>query len=149
YYGNGRQLEYDLVVAPRAKPGLIRLGFEGSDSAAINKDGDLVLKAGSGEGQEVQLRKPVAYQLTNGRRKEVDAEYLLSDAREVRFKLGSYNADEPLIIDPILNYSTYLGGNGIDYGYGIAVDSSGNAYVTGETQSNNFPTVNPLQPPHG
>src|SRR5262249_8497552 len=80
---------------------------------------------------------------------EVAAEYVLSDAREVSFKVGSYDVGEPLVIDPILSYSTYLGGSSIDVGKGIAVDDSGNAYVTGNTASNDFPTVNPLQPLRG
>src|SRR5262249_24945873 len=122
YYGNGRQLEYDFVVAPGGDPGAIRLAFDGSRGVTIDRDGDLVLKIETG-GEEVRFRKPVVYQLVRGSRQEVDAR--LSGTNEVRFKVSSHDLEEPLVIDPILSYSTYLEGTQTEYGDGIAVDDSG------------------------
>src|SRR5262249_30677259 len=104
----------------------------------MDRDGDLVLKTETG-GEDIRFRKPVVYQLVKGSRQEVAAEYMLSDAREVSFKVGRYDVGEPLVIDPILSYSTYLGGNSGYQGQGIAVDGSGNAYVTGVANPANFP----------
>jgi hypothetical protein len=146
YYGNGRRLEYDFNVAPGADPGIIRLGFKGIDEVRIDGRGDLVAKAG---GEEIRLLKPVAYQQVGGNRQEIAAEYALLDDQKVTFKVGQYDVREPLVIDPVLSYSTYLGGDSGDGGYGLAVDGSGNAYVTGITSSTNFPTASPLQPAIG
>src|SRR5262245_9466098 len=124
----------------------IRLGFKGNDEVTIDGEGDLVIKAGR---EEIRLLKPVAYQPVGIQRKEVAAAYVLLDKQQVAFKVGPYNDRDSLVIDPVLNYSTYLGGASDEVGLGIAVDSSGNAYVTGETQSASFPTVNALQPIKG
>ncbi len=144
YYGNQRQIEYDFVVAPGADPNMIRLGFVGLDQANIGAQGDLVLKTANGE---IRQRKPVAYQEVDGVRREVASGYALKDKREVGFELGEYDHTRPLVIDPVMAYSTYLGG-GSDANYpgNIAVDAAGNAYVTGLTYSVDFPTSNPLQP---
>ena len=144
YYGNGRQLEYDFVVAPGADPGAIRLAFDGSSGLTMDRNGDLVLKTETG-GEEIRFRKPVVYQLVSGSRQEVAAEYMLSDAHEVSFKVGAYDNGSPLVIDPVLSYSTYLGGSSYDLGYCVAVDSSGDVYVTGIAYSTDFPTAGPLQ----
>ena len=136
YYGNQRQLEYDFVVAPGSDPRAIALGFEGVDSLEVDAAGELVLHTAGGE---VRQRKPFAYQETDGARREVAASYVLKGEREVAFELGQYDPARPLVIDPVLVYSTYLGGLNSDSGYGIAVDASGQAYVTGTTASDNFP----------
>jgi len=142
YYGNGRQLEHDFVVAPGADPSLIRLAVEGAGKMELDARGDLVLRDGTGD---VHLRKPVAYQEVDGVRRSVAGGFALTDKQQVGFELGDYDRDEPLVIDPVLVYSTYLGGSGDDQASGIAVDSAGNAYVTGVTSSANFPTATPLQ----
>lgn len=143
YYGNGRQLEYDFIVAPGADPGAIEMEFQGTRGPALDAHGNLVLKAAGGE---MILKKPVVYQEINGRRAEVAGRYALKGKGRVGFRLGQYDKSLPLIIDPVLVYSTYLGGNLPDQGLGIAVDSSGHAYVTGQTLSANFPVVGALQP---
>jgi hypothetical protein len=145
YYGQGRQLEYDFVLAPGADPGVIRLDFAGSERLRINQQGDLVVEA---NGAEIELLKPTVYQRVMGERREVAASYVLDEQR-VGFTLGPYDDREPLVIDPVLSYSTYHGAPGSDYGHSIAVDGSGNVYVAGYTTSTNFPTVNPLQPVFG
>jgi len=137
YYGNHSQLEYDFVVAPGAKPQAIRLQFEGANIELDGK-GDLVLKTAFGE---VRQPKPFIYQELAGKRKEVEGRYLLLGKNEVAFALGAYNRSKAVVIDPVLSYSTYLGGEAGDAGAGITVDGAGNAYVTGFTQSPNFPTT--------
>ena len=148
YYGNQRQLEYDLVVEPGADPDAITLSFEGVERLHIDAQGDLLLDTPGGE---VRQHKPFVYQETDGIRREIAGSYALREGDRVGFQVAAYDASKPLVIDPVLSYSTYLGGSGEDYffGGGIAVDASGNAYVTGTTSSTDFPTANPIQPTFG
>jgi hypothetical protein len=147
YYGNQQQLEYDFIVAPGADPR--RIAFEVSGAKRIRRDaeGDLVLTMKTGE-SEILWHKPVVYQEEDGARQLVAARYALTDSNRVGFEVAKYDASRPLYIDPLI-YSTYLGGIGTDLGTGIAVDSAGNAYVTGYTNSIDFPTKNPLQATYG
>ncbi|HEV3470650.1 MAG TPA: SBBP repeat-containing protein [Pyrinomonadaceae bacterium] len=135
YYGNQRQLEYDFVVAPGSDPDRIALDFEGARALRVDEAGDLVLSTEAGELRQL---KPFAYQEVGGRRREVAAGYRVEGAR-VRFGLGGYDPARPLVIDPILSYSTLLGGADADYGADIAVDADGYAYVAGGTHSLDFP----------
>ena len=146
YYGNQRQLEYDLIVAPGADPGAITLSFEGVERLRIDAQGDLVLDTSGGE---IRQHKPLVYQEVDGVQREISGAYVLNGGRQVGFEVAAYDASKPLIIDPVLSYSTYLGGSRSDAGFGIAVDASGNAYVTGFTGSTDFPTASPLQPAFG
>src|SRR6185369_13237110 len=138
YYGNQRRLEYDFVVAPGAKPDTIQMAFGGIEDFEINRMGDLVLRTQQGN---IRQSKPVAYQEANGVKEEVSVSYVPTGVDHVGFHVGAYDATRPLIIDPVLTYSTYLGGSGFDQGYAIAVDSLGNAYVTGQTAAIDFPTT--------
>src|SRR2546422_760404 len=138
YYGNQRQLEHDFVVSPGADPKAITLAFEGMDGVAIDGLGDLVLRA---DGGGVRLRKPFVYQEQDGQRAVIPTRYVLKAERQVAFEVAAYDATKPLIIDPVLAYSTYLGGSGGDQGFGVAVDAVGNAYVTGFAGSSDFPTT--------
>ena len=150
YYGTVQnQLEYDFVLAPGADPGVIRLGFAGADRMRLNQAGDLVVPMAGGE---VVLQAPVAYQAVDGERRRVSSRYLWLEGEgdpgvgpRVGFAVGTYDPSRELIIDPVLSYATYLGGSSLDYGWDIAVDGSGNAYVTGQTGSSDFPTVNAVQ----
>jgi hypothetical protein len=90
---------------------------------------------------DVMLHQPVAYQEKDGTRQAVDARFVLAANNQVAFELGSYDRSRELVIDPSVSYATYLGGSAEDDAYGVAVDSNGNAYVTGQTASTNFPTV--------
>jgi hypothetical protein len=145
YYGNQRQLEYDFVVAPGADPKPIQLSFPEAREIRIDREsGDLELDCAGGE---VRFHKPVAYQIDDGKTL-VEARYVLKQGKEVSIAVGSYDVAKPLIIDPVLSYSTYLGGSNFEFGRGIAVDTSGNAYVTGSTFSPDFPTVHPLPAPN-
>lgn len=142
YYGNQRQLEYDFVLAPGADPQAIRLAFQGAAGMALDAHGNLVLHTA---GDDVIEHAPVLYQETNGVRQAVSGHYVLEGNDQIGFAVGAHNASLQLVIDPVLSYCTYLGGNGNDEGHGIAVDGSGNAYVTGYTVSTHFPTKNPWQ----
>jgi hypothetical protein len=138
FYGNQRQLEYDYVVAPGTDPGVIKLAIDGTESMTLDDQGDLVLHTSGGD---VLEHAPVVYQDSGGVRQPVSGQFVLEGDGQVGFALGAYDHSQPLIIDPVLSYSTYLGGAGEDDGYGIAVDAAGNAYLTGNTGSTNFPTT--------
>ena len=143
YYGTQGQLEYDLVLAPGADPTVIRLAFEGADRMTLDDTGNLVLTLGE---QQIVQHSPRVYQETNGERTLVPTRYVLADNRQVSLAIGDYDAERALVIDPVLVYSTYLGGGGYDFGEGIAVDGAGNAYLAGYTSSTDFPTRQALQP---
>jgi len=138
FHGAQRQLEFDFVVSPGADPKTIGLGFKGAQKLATDASGNLVLASSAGD---VVLHKPVAYQEKDGKREIVDAAFQVKSGNEVGLNLGAYDRGQELVIDPSLSYSTYLGGTAEDDAYAIAIDGSGNAYVTGQTKSTNFPTV--------
>src|SRR5438128_982013 len=144
YYGNQRQLEFDFIVAPGADPQRIRLGVEGADRLDLDAEGDLVVHTG---GAQVRLQQPHVYQMANGVRQEIESRYVLNDHHQVEVWVAADDTHKPLVIDPTLTYSTYLGGTGFDEGFGIAVDSLGQAYVTGVSASLDFPmTAGAFQP---
>lgn len=142
YYGSQRQLEFDFELQPGADPAVIRLGIEGAKRVRI-EHGDLVLTTAGGT---VRLRAPHIYQEERRTRREVRGNFVLVGKREIGFHVSRYDRTRALIIDPVLAYATNLGGTRYDVGTGIAVDSEGNAYVTGYTTSLDFPTGDPVQP---
>jgi hypothetical protein len=143
YYGTSqRELEYDFVVSPGAHPEQIRLSFYGAEQVTLNQAGELVLTTNRGE---VIQHAPSIYQEVNGGRQVIAGRYLLQGKNEVSFEFGEYDRSKPLVIDPLLVYSTYYGGNGADFGFGIAADRSGNAFITGNTKSTNLPLRTPFQ----
>src|SRR6187431_790945 len=143
YYGQSQQLEYDFIVAPGADPNTIKLDFAGVEQTTVDAQGDLVLKTAGGP---LRFQKPVIFQINGGRRHPVEGGYVHRSPHEIGFHVGAYDRTRPLIIDPVLSYSTYLGGSGLEEGNGIAVDATGAAYVLGFTTSTDFPTVNAVQP---
>lgn len=146
FYGHQRQLEHDFVVAPGSDPGVITLRAHGADTLDIEPGGDMVLNMPAGQ---VRLRRPFIYQELNGVRQPVGGGYVLKGAGQFGFQIAGYDTSRPLIIDPVLDYSTYFGGSGDDYGYGIAMDTAGSVYITGATNSTDFPLVNATQPEFG
>jgi hypothetical protein len=146
YYGTQRELEYDLVVAPGADPGRITLAFEGAERVELDRDGNLILGTTGGV---LVSRAPLIYQELGGVRQRVAGGYRLQGSRRVGFRVGVYDRRHALVIDPVLGYSTYLGGTAGDGAAGVAVDGSGNAYMTGSTVSTDFPTQNPAQASNG
>jgi Beta-propeller repeat len=141
YYGAQKQLEFDFIVAPGASPAPIRLGVSGANRIATDKAGNLILSSSAGE---VLLHKPIAYQRKDGSRNPVDSRFVLQARNQVTIELANYDHTRELVIDPSVSYATYLGGTAEDDGNAIAIDSSGNAYVTGQTKSTDFPTKSAL-----
>jgi hypothetical protein len=139
YYGKEGKLEYDLRVAPGANPNVIRVAFKDVESVTVDESGDLLLTTPLGI---LVQKKPVAYQEIDGERHEVVASYKVDAANEVSFDVGSYDAAHTLVIDPVVVYSTLVGGsNGYSAAYSIAVSRCGEAYIAGVTQTTDFPTT--------
>ena len=138
YYGNRNKLEYDFVIHPGASPSLIKMGFPECSRIRVDRNGDLVVSTPRGE---VRQTKPDSYQFADGQRIPVASAYRIREGA-VTFRLGRYDRSREVIIDPVLAYSTLLGGSEGADGDSIAVDSAGNAYVTGANFSNDFPVVN-------
>jgi concanavalin A-like lectin/glucanase superfamily protein/beta-propeller repeat-containing protein len=148
YRGDQQRLEYDFVVAPGADPGRIRLAFRGADRITIGARGELILHTASGD---LVQPPPTVYQKDGQRRRQIEGRYVLLPGRQVGFSLGRYDRTRPLIIDPVLVYSSFLGGSGDEVINGIAVDAAGNAYLTGSTDSLTFPgiTGSSIRPTNG
>ncbi|AXC13323.1 Cell surface protein [Acidisarcina polymorpha] len=141
YYGSQQQLEYDFVVARNADPKQARLRFTGASKLKLNHDGDLEIVARDGE---IAFHKPVAYQMKDGQRQPVEGRFQLLTKNTVGFAVKDYDHSRELVIDPVLGYSTYLSGSGstgYTEGLAIAVDNSGQAVVTGFTNSTTFPVT--------
>jgi hypothetical protein len=142
FYGTGRQLEYDLVVHPGANPDDVAFSIAGSGIATLEDDGALRLNARKGD---IRFKAPLIYQDLPAGRKNIDGHFRLVRERtgeqRLSFVVGSYDHSRELIIDPVVDYSTYLGGVANDYAAGVAVDGQGNAYLTGGTASLDFPVT--------
>jgi len=138
YYGNQGQLESDYILAPGAIPSQIGMRVEGTDKLNLNSEGDLILATAVGD---VILHRPRAYQQSATARQEIAANYVQRGPSIFGIEVAPYDSSQPLIIDPVLSYSTYLGGTANQVLSGIAADSSGFAYITGFTNSTTFPTV--------
>src|SRR5260370_27962884 len=137
FYGNQGRLEYDFQVAPGADPGQAELEFDGSSGLEL-RDGNLILHA---QGGSVRLNAPRVYQRIGDREQAVAAHFELRAANRVGFGIGAYDRSREVIIDPVLDYSTYFGGTGDEHATSIAVDNGGNVYLTGSTTSANLPVT--------
>ena len=139
YYGSQGQLESDYIVSPGADPKKIALRVEGADRVRLNSSGDAILSTAAGD---VSLRQPRAYQEDSAGRIEIAASYMPLANGALGIRVGDFNANLPLIIDPVVGYSTLLSGSDSSTaGTAIAVDSSGNAYIVGATGASDFPTT--------
>ncbi len=152
FYGNQRQLEYDFVLAPGSMPDAIRLSVDGASRTSVDPaTGDLVLEAA---GEQVRFHKPLVYQpeTAESPRQEVAGRFVVNE-NQVTFAVAPYDHARALVVDPVLAYSTFLGGSSEDLAVAVALDKSGNAYIAGRTCSTNFPTTpssyRPTQPGHG
>ncbi|UFP92794.1 SBBP repeat-containing protein [Gloeobacter morelensis] len=139
WYGQKRELEYDFVVQPGADLRAIRLELQGAERLELDKQGDLLLRLPGGA--TLKQPRPLVYQQVNGKRRAVEGRYVLAGRQTIGFVVGRYDRTQPLVIDPVLRYSTYLGGSGEDLGDALAVDRTGSVYVTGESFSADFPTT--------
>ena len=138
YYGNHRRLEYDFVLSPHADPSQIDLRIKGAKSIHLDPENNLIVETGGGE---LHFHSPVVYQQIQGQRVPVRGSFAVKDSSHITFHLSQYDQNQPLVIDPVLVYGTYLGGSGDDQASGIAVDSSGSVYVAGYTDSADFPSA--------
>lgn len=137
-YRNGSDLEQEFIVKPGGDFTQVRVAFKGIDGLKVADDGSLVVSTAFGELRET---KPRIYQEIDGKRVAVDGQFKLTSNTAYTFEVNGYHPQYALVIDPTLLYSTFLGGSGFEEGRGIAVDSAGNAYVTGRTTSTDFPTT--------
>jgi hypothetical protein len=138
YYSRGGEMEFDLVVRPGADPSRIRLHVGGAVAPALAANGDLLLDGAQGA---LRLHRPVLYQNIDGQRRTLEARYVLRGERELGFELPAYDKRYPLVIDPVVKllYSTYLGGVHDDQVGAMALDAQGNAYVVGNSGSEDWP----------
>jgi Beta-propeller repeat len=142
FYGNGRQLEYDLMVRPGADPSRVKFQYQGIEGLTVTREGDLAVRLPNGE--SLVQKKPVVYQEIAGQRvaREGKFKILENTSRFIYgFEVVAYDPHHLLVIDPALVYSTYLGGSFYDEGSSIAADGLGRAYVTGYTYSIDPPTI--------
>jgi len=150
FYGNNKNIEHDIIVSPGGNPNNVRFAYEGIKSLEITEKGDLRARLADGE---IIEKKPIVYQVIKGKRKTIDGNYRILKGDDGAFSYGydvaSYDHTKELVIDPVLTYSTYLGGNDADTIHSITIDASGAVYITGHTWSTDFPLIGPIQANHG
>ncbi len=148
YYGRQHRLEYDFLVSPGTDPSVITMGIQGAEQATLDEEGHLWLSL-KGE-RLLQLQKPIISQTVAGKSTPIDGGFILRDPDptdttappiQVSFAIGEYDATRPLIIDPLINYASTVGGEGHDRGEAIAVDHAGHGYLVGTTNSFTFPVT--------
>jgi len=136
YHGDQRRLEYDFIVSPGADPKIVAMTFDEADKLEVDGKGDLIVQTA---GQQVVLHKPDIYQEVNGARQRISGGYLVADNRQVGFSVGAYEKGKALVIDPMIVSLGSLGGSA------IALDSSGNIYLTGTAASSMSATPGAFQ----
>lgn len=131
FWGNQQHLEFDFIAAAGADPSRIRFHIDGADTS-LNAGGDVSLKTGD---ETITLRKPVLYQTVNGGRTPVDGHFTISKSGDIAFACGRFDRSRALVIDPVLDYASYLGGTGDNVITGVASNAAGEAFVTGWTDA--------------
>ena len=131
YYHQEGSMRYDLIVHPNADPTQIKLKIDGADQIKIDANGNVIISTSIGE---MSMQNLYVYELET--KKQIQCRWIIQNS-ELTLSLGSYDKSNTLIIDPLI-YSTYIGGSTIQTGYGIGVDTLGNAYITGMTESADF-----------
>lgn len=144
FYTTGGRLEYDFILAPGAEPARLGLRLSGMKSVRLDPAGALRIETASGVFRHL---RPAAWQLGPEGRRSVPAEYRIRGRDRVEITLGPYDPAHGLVIDPVVSFSSFLGGSGAEEARGVAVDAQGNVYVTGTTQSSDFPATSPISPP--
>ena len=137
YYSDTSGLKYDVVVAPHGELARVRIRYDGADAVRLGRDGSLRIATSVGELREAP---PLSYQVIDGRRIIVPSAFVL-DERGIGFRVGRHDRSRPLVIDPSLAFSSYIGGGADDTGRGIAVDAAANVYIAGSTHSADIPTT--------
>jgi hypothetical protein len=138
FHDDQQGLEYDFVVSPEASADEIRLHFDDASKVRLNRSGDLILSTSNGT---VTIQRPTMYQVRDNSRRMVDGGFRRIAGNTIGFRVGRYDHSKPLIIDPVLAYSTFLGGSNYGAIYAIAVDAAGSAYATGFTADKDFPVT--------
>ncbi len=139
FYESNGDIKYDFIVKPGANPNDINIEVEESDEMRLDNNGNLIVSL---DNEVLLSEKPYIYQMDGKLSKEIKGNYQLLNEKNIRFKIEDYNEELPLIIDPIITYSTYFGGNSADEIGDIAIDDENNIYVVGLTSSADFPIVN-------
>lgn len=140
YYGNQGKLEYDFIVEPGADYKKITMTFKGAKNVRLDKEGNLVIKTA---GEDVIQKAPFVYQEINGKRQEIASNYVIEN-NQIGFEVAAYDAQKPLVIDPILLYGSYIGGSSYEGVNNLAVAQNGRLVLAGDTASLDFPTAHPL-----
>lgn len=147
FYGNQSQLEHDFIVSPGADPTKIRLRVDGTKKMSFDADGNLLLSVSGGT---LHFSKPFIYQQSDAQTKTpVEGRFVRRGPHEIGFRVAAYNRKQPLVIDPILAYASYLGGSGTDNAFAVTSDNTGAVYLTGSTTSTDFPVKNAYQATYG
>lgn len=136
FYAKSGQLEYDLVVSAGVNPNQIEMELKGGSHVRLSQPGDAEVATAGGQ---FRLLKPRVYQQDGDERKEISGRYILTAPNRLAIKVSHYNRNQKLVIDPAISYSSFLGGSSEEVAYGIAVDRDGNSYITGFTESIDFP----------
>ena len=144
WYGTQTELEYDFVVNPGSEVSQVRIAFEGAEKMRLDEGENLITVS---NGEEVKHLAPVVYQQTNDGRVSIAGKYVIKGKNEIGFEVGPYDRSQPLVIDPVLIYSSYIGGDQFDHAFAVAADASGQAYIAGDTASSElvFPLKNAIQ----
>jgi hypothetical protein len=145
FYGRGRELEYDVIVKPGADLNRVRFTCAGSRYIRVTPAGDLEFRLP--DGGALLQKKPVIYQEIGGQRVAREGKFKVyrhSSTPAYGFEVAAYDHKAPLVIDPVLSFSTYLGGTNLDAAHAVALDSSGQAYIVGTGRSIDFPITDEL-----